>query len=145
MESPALSELKAPGRGLSCDSHPAGGNRGPGRSPSNPCLFFLNQKEAAIGSLAALADGYSAHFHPISQLKKQVSHTRAIGTAVHGACRRDAHGARHPAKPDLRVTTGGCRSGVWPSEPQGPHPAEAVTAVSGLVVDDLSPGGRFSP
>ncbi|XP_044098026.1 endoplasmic reticulum membrane-associated RNA degradation protein isoform X6 [Neovison vison] len=30
------------------------------------------KKEAAIGSLAALADGYSAHFHPISQLKKQV-------------------------------------------------------------------------
>ncbi|XP_059032435.1 endoplasmic reticulum membrane-associated RNA degradation protein isoform X2 [Mustela lutreola] len=30
------------------------------------------KEEAAIGSLAALADGYSAHFHPVSQLKKQV-------------------------------------------------------------------------
>ncbi|XP_032693101.1 endoplasmic reticulum membrane-associated RNA degradation protein [Lontra canadensis] len=30
------------------------------------------KEEAAIGSLAALADSYSAHFHPVSQLKKQV-------------------------------------------------------------------------
>ncbi|XP_047588444.1 endoplasmic reticulum membrane-associated RNA degradation protein isoform X3 [Lutra lutra] len=30
------------------------------------------KEEAAIGSLAALADGYRAHFHPVSQLKKQV-------------------------------------------------------------------------
>lgn len=131
MESPALSELKEPGRGPSCDSHPAGGNRGPGHSHSNPCLCFLNQEEAAIGSLAALADGYSAHFHPVSQLKKQVSHMRAIGTAVHGACGRNAHGASHPAKPDLRVATRGCRSGVWPWPRSSVPPASGPTSGRG--------------
>lgn len=53
---------------------------------SNPCLFFLNQEKAAIKSLVGLAEGYRAHFHPVSQLKKQVSLTRAIGTGVHGSC-----------------------------------------------------------
>ncbi|XP_059257450.1 endoplasmic reticulum membrane-associated RNA degradation protein isoform X4 [Mustela nigripes] len=41
----------------------------------NQLPLFLGEpamEEAAIGSLAALADGYSAHFHPVSQLKKQV-------------------------------------------------------------------------
>lgn len=69
---------------------------------SNPCLFFLNQEKAAIKSLVGLAEGYRAHFHPVSQLKKQVSRTRAIGRGVHGSCGRDAHGSRRPGKPDLR-------------------------------------------
>ncbi|XP_047588447.1 endoplasmic reticulum membrane-associated RNA degradation protein isoform X6 [Lutra lutra] len=41
----------------------------------NQLPLFLGEpamEEAAIGSLAALADGYRAHFHPVSQLKKQV-------------------------------------------------------------------------
>ncbi|XP_059032438.1 endoplasmic reticulum membrane-associated RNA degradation protein isoform X4 [Mustela lutreola] len=37
-----------------------------------PRRLLTAEEEAAIGSLAALADGYSAHFHPVSQLKKQV-------------------------------------------------------------------------
>ncbi|XP_022376702.1 endoplasmic reticulum membrane-associated RNA degradation protein isoform X4 [Enhydra lutris kenyoni] len=37
-----------------------------------PRRLLTAEEEAAIGSLAALADGYRAHFHPVSQLKKQV-------------------------------------------------------------------------
>lgn len=42
-----------------------------------------------VKSLVALAEGYSAHFHPVSQLKKQVSHTQASrrGTCT-GPCSR---------------------------------------------------------
>uniref|UniRef100_A0A452R360 ER membrane associated RNA degradation n=1 Tax=Ursus americanus TaxID=9643 RepID=A0A452R360_URSAM len=40
------------------------------------------KEKAAIKSLVGLAEGYRAHFHPVSQLKKQVSLTRAIGTGV---------------------------------------------------------------
>lgn len=78
----------------------------------NPCLFFLNQEKAAIKSLVGLAEGYHAHFHPVAQLKKQVSRTWAIGRGVPGTRSRDAHWSRRPGRLDLRAATGGCAQEV---------------------------------